>query len=100
MPLQGSVYVFNIPAQSAPGTIRYRIYAEDSAGKRDGSGGFSFTGPAGGGGAPPRAPPSDPPPLIAAAMVVVAVVLAVMALLMRRRRKGPPMGAETPPKGE
>ena len=89
MTLSGSVYTYTIPAQSSPGTVRYRIYAVDSSGNENLTREYTVT---------VRERPSTPGPdvgLIAVVVVILAVVLVAAALVLWRRRKR--QGTSPPP---
>ncbi len=88
MPLSGGLYTYTIPAQSGPGTVRYRIYAVDPSGNARLTQEYVVE---------VRERPSAPGfdvGLVAGIVILLVVVtlVAVMLVLRRRRRR-----RETPP---
>ncbi len=88
MTLSGGLYMYTIPAQSGPGTVRYRIYAVDPSGNARLTQEYTVE---------VRERPSAPglDVNLVAGIVIVLVVLTLVAvmLVLRRRQKR----RETPP---
>ena len=77
----GSTYSYTIPAQSAAGTVRYRIYATDPSGNWRLTQEYTVT---------VSERPQPGPDLVLIAVIVailVAVVVAVALVLWRRKKK-------------
>ncbi len=77
----GSTYAYAIPAQSAAGTVRYRIYATDPAGNWRLTREYTVT---------VSERPNPGPDLVLIAVIVailVAVIVAVALVLWRRKKK-------------
>ncbi|MBI4415912.1 MAG: Ig-like domain-containing protein [Euryarchaeota archaeon] len=83
MTLQAGKYTFTIPGQSAAGTIRYRIYAEDASGNTRLTQEFTLVVQA-----PEQPPPETSPFLLVGLLLLVVIVIVVVAVLLRRRKKG------------
>jgi len=94
MTASGNDYTFTIPAQSAVGIVRYRIYAVDAGGNAVLTQEYTVTVVA-------VTPP--PPPNVALyvgiAILVLLVVAAIAYLVIRQKRKGGDEGISPPPSG-
>jgi hypothetical protein len=83
---QAGEYRFTIPASTATGAVRYRIWAEDDAGNVNMTPEYSFTVQA-------NPTSADSTATIVALVLVVLLVLTVTVYALRRRKKG----GEQPP---
>jgi len=81
MTLSGGSYTYTIPAQSSPGTVRYRIYAVDAEGNWNLTEEYTVSVQ----GLPPA--PGLDVGLIAAIVAILAVAIIIAALVLWRRRK-------------
>ncbi len=88
MTLSGGSYTYTIPAQSDPGTVRYRIYAVDPLGNARLTQEYAVSVRE-----RPSAPGFDVGLVAGIVIVLVVVTLAAVLFALRRRRKG----RETPP---
>jgi hypothetical protein len=84
MTAAGSDYSFTIPAQSAVGIVRYRIYAVDAAGNEVFTQEYEVSVVA----ITPPPPPTNLAPYVGIVLLILVVILAIAYVLTRRKKQG------------